>query len=71
VRLYRASDLMMVFGDGRDPMTLRFRCAKCLPDIKVTLVDVDVDLDRARDAIVYEPFFYEGKLATWLPKRLR
>jgi hypothetical protein len=36
IRLYRASDLMMVFGGGRDPLTLRFRCAKCFPDIKVT-----------------------------------
>jgi hypothetical protein len=42
VRLYRASDLMMVFGGGRDPLTPRFRCAKCVPDIKVTLVDVDL-----------------------------
>ena len=69
VRLYRASDLMMVFGGGLDPITLKFRCGKRLPDVKVTLVDAD--LDRARDAIVYEPFFYQGKLATWLPKRLR
>lgn len=59
----------MVFGGGHDPLTLKFRCGKCLPDIKVTLVDVD--LDRARDAVVYEPFFYQGKRATWLPKRLR
>ena len=69
VRLYRASDLMMVFGGGRDPLSLKFRCGSCRPDVHITLVDVD--LDRARNAIVHAPFLRDGKVVAWLATRLK
>lgn len=69
VRCYKASDLMMVFGGGRDPLTLKFRCGQCKPGVDVTLVDVD--LDRMRSATVYEPFWMDGKVVGWMATRLR
>lgn len=67
-RYYRAYDLMMVFGGGRDPLTLPFVC-KCRAEVSILLVDVD--LDRMRSAIVYEPFWKDGKVAAWMPTRLK
>lgn len=69
VRCYKASDLMMVFGGGRDPLTLKFRCGHCKPGVEITLVDVD--LDRMRSATVYEPFWMDGKVVAWMATRLR
>lgn len=69
VRLYRASDLMMLFGGGRDPLTIRFRCASCAPDVAVTLIEIDID--RARGAIVHAPFWRDGKVEAWMPTRLK
>jgi hypothetical protein len=53
-RCYKASDLMMVFGGGRDPLTLPFSCKACRTEVSILLLDVD--LDRMRSATVYEPF---------------
>ncbi len=68
-RLYRASDLMMIYGGGRDPLALKFRCKACEPDISITLVDVD--LDRARGAIIHEPLIEDGKAVAWTINRLK
>jgi hypothetical protein len=68
-RCYKASDLMMVFGGGRDPLTLNFRCGQCQHGIDVTLIDVD--LDRMRSATVYEPFWMGGNVVAWMATRLR
>jgi hypothetical protein len=68
-RCYKASDLMMVFGGARDPLTLKFRCGECKPGVDITLIDVD--LDRMRSATVYEPFWMGGKVVAWMATRLR
>ena len=46
VRLYRASDLMMVFGGGRDPLSLKFWCGECRPDVLITL-SMSISIGRA------------------------
>lgn len=68
-RLYRSSDLMMIYGGGRDPLNIKFRCDQCKPDVEVLLVDVD--LDRARGAVVHEPFWENGEVVAWLASRLK
>lgn len=67
--LYRARDLMMEFGGGRDPYGLKFRCTACEPKrVDVTLVEIDHD--RPPKTPVMKPFRVNGKLA-WMPERLR
>lgn len=68
-RCYKASDLMMVFGGGRDPLTLPFSCKVCRADVSILLIDVD--LDRMRSATIYEPFWIDGKVVAWMATRLR
>jgi hypothetical protein len=68
-RCYRASDLMMVFGGGGDPLTLPFACKVCRADVSILLINVD--LDRMRSATVYEPFWMDGKVVAWMATRLR
>lgn len=40
VRYIRSADLMMVYGGGVDPQTLRFDCSRCKPQIRITLIEV-------------------------------
>lgn len=54
VRYYRAADLMMVFGGGRDPMGLPFTCDRCKPQIKVKLLEPNSDF-LPRRLIVHKP----------------
>lgn len=38
-RDFEASDLMMRFGGGRDPQSLKFKCRACKPTTTVTLLE--------------------------------
>ncbi|WP_246804785.1 hypothetical protein [Mesorhizobium mediterraneum] len=40
VRYCRSADLMMVYGGGADPLSLKFDCSRCKPQIKITLLEV-------------------------------
>jgi hypothetical protein len=70
-RFYRASDLMMHFGGGRDPRSLKFRCDRCRPKVVVTVLEVDYD--RLAKITVYKPeppLRGEGPVV-WMPSRLK
>jgi hypothetical protein len=58
-----------VFGGGGDPLTLPFACKVCRADVSILLINVD--LDRMRSATVYEPFWMDGKVVAWMATRLR
>lgn len=70
-RFYRASDLMLHFGGGRDPRSLKFRCDRCRPKIVVTVLEVDAD--RMPKIMVYkpEPLLTGAGPVVWMPSRLK
>lgn len=69
-RYYRASDLAMVVGGGRDPRSLRFRCNRCeKPSTAVTVIEVD--LDRIGTLKVWKPVTAPDGATVWMPERLK
>lgn len=69
LRYYRASDLMMVVGAGRDPRRIKFRCDVCKPVITVTVLEVD--RDRMPRITVHRPHGDMGEAIVWMPERLK
>jgi len=69
IRYYRAMDLAMAVGGGRDPRGLNFRCSRCRPP-KVTVTVLELDRDRMPRIDVWEPRKIDGK-THWMPTRLR
>jgi hypothetical protein len=43
------ADLMMVYGGGVDPQTLKFDCSRCKPQIKITLLEVHPEYQTPDD----------------------
>lgn len=69
VKHYRASDLMMQYGGGRDPFALKFKCTSCKPlPFKISLVEVH--LDRPPKVMIWKPFKFDGK-TQWMPERFK
>ena len=64
VALYRASDLMMLYGGGRNPFELPFKCRKCKPGVKVSLVEFDHD--RPPKMPVLRPVWRGQKIIGWM-----
>lgn len=69
IRYYRAMDLALEVGSGRDPRSLRFRCTRCRPN-PVTVTVLELDRDRMPRIEVWEPREVNGR-KTWLPTPLR
>ena len=69
VRHYRAADLMMELGGGRDPRSLRFRCTSCKP-LPFTITLFQPDLTRLPKVMVWKPFKVNG-MTEWMPERLK
>lgn len=54
IRYYMASDMMSVYGGGRDIRSLKFKCGSCQP--KPVQVEVlEIDYDRMPRINVYKP----------------
>lgn len=69
-RHYRAGDLALLFGGGRDPRSLRFRCSQC--DRKPpTVAIIEVDLDRTGALTVWKPVAMPDGATAWTPERLK
>lgn len=70
VRYYRAYDLMMAFGGGRNPFALPFTCTRCKPKVKVRLIEPDPD-HMPKRLMVHKPMQGpDGKIA-WITERYR
>lgn len=69
IRYYRAMDLAMVAGAGRDPRDLPFRCTRCRPR-RPTVTVLEIDRDRMPRIDIWEPHTMGGK-TRWLPTRLK
>ena len=70
VRHFNATDLSRHFGGGRDPLTLRFECRRCRPEVKVRVIEIDHDRRPAITVWVPQPAPDGGRLR-WVAKRLR
>ncbi|MFC6488050.1 hypothetical protein [Nitratireductor sp. GCM10026969] len=69
VRHFLATDLMMLLGGGRDPITLKFRCTRCRPKTRISLVEVD--WDRPPRVSIDKPIFKERRVVGWMQQRLK
>ena len=69
-RFFKAGDLALLVGGGRDPRGLRFDCRACArkpPEVTV----LQVDTDRLRTITVWRPQRDRGGGRTvWMPERL-
>ena len=70
-RFYRASDLAMHFGGGRDVRSLKFRCQRCEPKVDVSVIEIDTDrLPRLTVSAPVAPDRGRGP-SDWIPTRLK
>ena len=69
IALYRASDLMMLYGGGRSPYDLRFKCRNCKPGVKISLVEIDHD--RPPKTPVMRPVWSGNKIIGWMHGRAK
>ena len=69
VRYYRAMDLALELGGGRDPRHLKFRCTACRPN-PVTVTVLEIDRDRMPKVTVWCPHKHNGR-TVWMPERFR
>ncbi|MER9301940.1 hypothetical protein [Mesorhizobium sp. M0496] len=69
VRYCRSADLMMVYGGGADPQTLKFDCGRCKPQIKITLLEVHPE-HLPKRLMIHKPMKVGGKI-TWYTERFR
>ncbi|MER8956749.1 hypothetical protein NKH98_29475 [Mesorhizobium sp. M0833] len=63
----RSADLMMVYGGGVDPLTLRFDCSRCKPTGKITLLEVHPE-HLPKRLIIQKPMKIDGKIH-WTTER--
>ncbi|MEI8715667.1 hypothetical protein [Mesorhizobium sp. ISC11] len=69
VRYCRSADLMMVYGGGVDPMSLKFDCSRCKPQIKITLLEVHPE-HLPKRLMIHKPMKLDGKIV-WHTERFR
>lgn len=69
VRYCRSADLMMVYGGGVDPLSLKFDCSRCKPQVKITLLEVHPE-HLPKRLMIHKPMKVDGKI-TWYTERFR
>ncbi|RWP51377.1 MAG: hypothetical protein EOR06_22465 [Mesorhizobium sp.] len=69
VRYCRSADLMMVYGGGVDPLSLKFDCSRCKPQITITLLEVHPE-HLPKRLMIHKPMKIDGKIH-WHAERFR
>ncbi|MER8957241.1 hypothetical protein NKH98_32260 [Mesorhizobium sp. M0833] len=69
VRYCRSADLMMVYGDGADPLKLRFDCSRCKLTVKITLLEVHPE-HLPKRLVIHKPVKVDGKIR-WTTEQFR
>lgn len=69
VRYCRSADSMMVYGGGIDPLSLKFDCSRCKPQVTITLLELHPE-HLPKRLVIHKPMTVDGKII-WHTERFR